>query len=1094
MKNSGEHVAYREYRAQVINGLTRRDLRSYSSEQIHIFNKLRNTIVAFREHLNYHAEKIILNNPEAETHLRKALRIPKRVPLKVTKIMKLSQYLMGMLPNQFLIFRLKTLLLPVGTYEGRALVYRLNARRTFFGEDYSETFDFVIRHLPTDGMFNDRHRMRHVDINWMRIFITLGAKKKIEIDQLYESIQDNRDNAELVLALVDLQIIRSVDELKLLPKGMHQFIYGQKASFDEIQAFRQVVTLFLNAGVAAPWIVRLIELPLWMFNVQKLTENLSQLNLRDNELSILVEKMADRVLRAEPGQWGFLMEVLNVRSAHEMARFETLLWSDNNYNHDFASALLQQGADIDALDACQKLILLQTEGEDKSAPVNNLNTLLGEPYAISFSQLAKAEHYLFASRDLSSYLKVLDSHGFSHADAVLAFQCCYRQLNAEYLDEWLNITAQPVTGQSLVDITDWLTKAAAGGYIDSFQYLQAAGELLTFSHLQQALKLAPLGPVILRYVREERGITGLSTLLNWYYHDAIGIREIRLWYHNDPVSHLLLSDAFERKNFTLLNGNKACVERLLSKHETDNLGQFPFNTNDTQKEEYRRQCHLLRRRMAIRLTPKLKIILEMTEGILLKSLMSHIDESPEKLCNRITELNLQLDGLLNGLGPDNETLTPLEADMIAMVYRTESETIQTRWPKVIGKTTDFAGNLCALTYPMNWQQTELETSVKIDSNGLHALTSALAFSAKFNANFRNDMHEACRHLKAARLGDKAVDVRGLSQHLGVLLAISGCDTSISTEFYGAEGQETIVREGVGAHGHQLAESLVNLFNLELGDALDMRGAEFVQALSDAEATILASRLDRSKDTEKYTPKVLLAQAIERTRSRVIQVFLPWATRQKKRFTKTKISGINSAMRAVVSQSPAAFFAKHSVGLCSAGNTEMWQEARNVHLLIFPSGGKKIDGMALLYFEEISRIDDEKKTLIIRAINPVKAMIASHSISSIVESYFDVAIRIAQDTGCIAVAFPAPSGQGFMSNNKEIEDYIEVKYIKPSESSRYINLNDSLAVNLRHVPQKIMDRFYAYETGNVSADALFVIWCAGDVKGAVLRPEKMLNLL
>lgn len=1082
MKNSVEHVAYREFRTQVISELSRRDRQLYAYEQMHLFKKLRDTITAFREHLDYYTETILQNTPEAEDHIRKALRIPQQIPLRVTKMMKFGQYLMGFLPDRLLAFRAKMLICPVGSYEGRAVVYRLNARRTFFGEDYSETFDYAIRHLPTEGMFSVGQRMRHVDIPWMRVFIKLGVEQKKVIDQLYNDFWNHRANGKLVLALVELQIIRSVDELKLLPKDKSQSRYAQKASYDEIRAFRQVVTLFRNAGVASLWIVRLIELPLWMFDVQRLTENLSRLSLRDNELSIIVEKMADQVMRGEPDRWVFLMEALNVRSAHDMVRFKTLLWSDKKCNHAFAFALLQHGADIDALEACQKLILREAEGDDKSAPVRNLIALLAKPYALSFCQLAKAEDYLFAYRDLDAYLRVLDSHGYGHAGAVLALQCCYRQLCAASLDAWLHIAAQPAVGQSVDDIAEWLTKAVAGGYIDAFQYLLAAGELQTFSHLQQALKLAPLGPVLLRYVREERGITGMPFLLNWYYHDAMGIREIGLWYSNDVVSRVLLGDAFERKDFTLLKGNMACVESLLRQHESDTLGRFPFDTNDAQREEYRRQSQLVRQSMKIRLAPKLKIILEMTGGILLHSLLIHIDESPEQLRNRIGELKLQLDGLLMGLGPDNATLTLQEADMVALVYRTDAETIQARWPKVTGKTSDVVGNPCALTYPMIWQQTELETSVEIDPRGLQALSAALAFSANFNASFRKDMRGACRHLKAARLGDKAVDVWGLSQHLGVLLAISGCDARIRAEFYGDEGQQTEIREDVGLLAHQMTESLVNLFNLELGDALDMRVAEFVGALSDADATFLASRLDRAKDVETVTPKARLVQAIERTRRLVFQIYLHWAVGQKKRFAQTKMSGINSTMRAVVSQSPAAFFAKQAVGLCSAGNTEMWQEARNVHLLVFPSEGKKLEGMALLYFEAISRVDHDKKTLVIRAINPVKAAMASHDVSSIVECYFDVAIRIAQDTGCVAVAFPAPSGQGFMSNHKDIEDYIEDNYIKSSEENYYLTTKDRLSANLRHVPRKLMETFYAYETGSVSADALYIIWHAGNVKG------------
>jgi len=1083
MENSAQQVAYREFRASVIGESYLKDRHLYAGDEAYPFRKRRKTIEEFRRYLDYYAGTIIQNTPEAESLLRKALRIPQQIPLRVTKLMKFGQFLLGFLPDRFLASRAKMLISPVGSYEGRAVVYRLHARRTFFWEDYSETFDFAIMHLPANGMFSTEHRMRHVDIFWMRVFIKLGVVQKKEMDRLYENFLSHRSHGILVLALVELQIIKSVNDLTLLHKDKSQLRHAQEPSYNKIMAFRQVVTLLRNAGVAAPWIVRLIGLPLWMFNVQRLTENLNQLRLGGNEISVLVERMADQLMRAKPERWEFLMEALNLRSAHDMVRFETLIGSEKICSHAFASALLQHGADIDAMEACQKLILREAQGDDKTAPVRNLNTLRAKPHELSFYQLAEAEEYLFVHRDLDAYLSVLDSHGFAQADAVLAFQCCYRQIyDAASLDAWLHIAAKPAAGQSVNDIAEWLTKAVAVGYIDAFRYLMEAGELKTFSHLQQALKLAPLGLVLLRYIREERGITGLSSLISWYYHDAMGIREIRRWYRNDVVSRVLLDDAFKRKNFTLLKGNMACVETLLRQCEVDTLGRLPSNTNDAHRDEYRRQCQLVRESLEIRLAPKLKLILEMTGGILLLSLLIHIDETPEQLRIIIAELDLKLNGLLMGLGPDNPTLTQQEADMIALVYHTNADAIQALWPQVTGKVSDIVGNPSALTYPMIWQQTELEVSVEVDPRGLQAMRDALVFSAHFEAVFRKDMHIACRHLKAARLGDKAVDVWGLSQHLGVLLAISGCGASVSSWIYGEEDQKSGAGADVGLESHQMVESLVNLFSLELIDALNMQVAEFVGGLNDADADLLASRLDKAKDMETATPKERLSQAIERTRSLVCKLYLHWAVGQKKRFAQTKMSGVNSTMRAVISQSPAAFFAKQAAGLCSAGNTKMWQEARNLHLLIFPSEGKKLEGMALLNFETIRGVDHNKKTLVIRAVNPVKAVMASHDISSIIESFFDVAIRIAQDTGCVAVAFPAPSGQGFMSNHKAIEDYIEDNYIKCSKDSYFHKFNENLPENLRHVPIKLKETFYAYETGRGAVDALYIIWYADIARG------------
>lgn len=80
--------------------------------------------------------------------------------------------------------------------------------------------------------------------------------------------------------------------------------------------------------------------------------------------------------------------------------------------------------------------------------------------------------------------------------------------------------------------------------------------------------------------------------------------------------------------------------------------------------------------------------------------------------------------------------------------------------------------------------------------------------------------------------------------------------------------------------------------------------------------------------------------------------------------------------------------------------------------------------------------------------------ASHDISSIVESFFDVAIHIAQDTGYVAVAFPVPSSQWFMSNHNAIEDYLEDDYIKSSKGGYFHNFNESLPANLSSRATKI----------------------------------------
>lgn len=1048
---------------------------SYSSETPHPLQQLRLQITAFREYLASHGKRMLMRDPGVEPFLRRALRIPGDIPLLSTRAERWGQCLMLTLPLVFQVRRARALLQPVGTHEGRRFIFEQQINRTLPGQYYfSLSLDFALRKLHPPSAFKVLQDMALVDLEWMQACHQLGVRQMGEVNHVVKAQCGRRVNGALVLALVDLKVIRSVDTLVQLPQRSSWYYDDDQLTQDSVERFRQVVQLLRDAGVVPSSIVRLVQYHVNRFDPQRLNITLGVLGLDGAELSALFELVGEQLLLVKSERWEFLCNTLNVRSAADMGLFRRLLDSGRAPSREFALALRALGADVCALESCQSLILSVGDREDSLPPIVELQRLVAAPHSFTFAQLALAEDYLLVERDLEAYLQVLTRHGYGDAQSVLAFQRCYKQLSADTLNRWLVIADERVGGQSPAAVAEWVARAGVGGYIDAFDYLSQVGELRTFAHLHQALKLAPLGTPLLRYVREDRGLADLSALVSWYYNEAQGIKEVRLWGELDAVSRVLLDDAFERKNFALLEGNQASVHHFIGKRIIAALGEFPYRSEEGVREAYHKASRHIREEMGAEMAPRLESMLKETGGLLPLSVIVHIDEPVEQLRQRIAELEPMLSDLLAGGGPMQEALSDVAADLVAIVYRTTSSTVRNYWPQVIGREGDVAG-LAARPYPMCWARVELQLDSLLDPRGLQSLAEALQFAAHFEACYREDMHAACHRLSPKRLHDPAADVWSLALHLGILMAIAGADSNVCEWL--DQGTKTIKSMGdAGPLVYQQTESLHALFNLQLGDALDALETGFVERLAETDASVLASRLDRRFAVGSSMARSDLKQALAKTREVVVRIYLRWASLQKKRFTAKDVGGVGTHMQAVVSKTPAAFFAKEAAGICTRTNTAMWQEPRNAHLLIFAPGGKRLEGMALLYFERVPALDADRDTLIIRALNPMGDALASHGVSSIVDGYFDVAMRIAQDNDLAAVAFPCPMGMHLMSNHQAVENDIKERFMRPAQSHWRWGTEEQ-AESWYAQPRKVAASFYAYESGEVLVKELYAFWHA-----------------
>ncbi|MGK8436738.1 hypothetical protein ACRS3X_05175 [Ectopseudomonas hydrolytica] len=1018
---------------------------------------------------------MLMQDSVVEPLLRRALRIPDEIRLLPTSAEKWGQCLMLCLPLGLTVRRARAQLQAIGTHEGRALVFALQVDRTIPGQHhFAPSLDFALRRLQPPRSFESLRNMGFVDFGWMQACYRLGVRGMDEMDRVARARHRRRIDGSLLLALVELGAIRSVEDLEQLPSHNDGHYGDHQPDRHDVGKFRQVVQLLLDAGAVPTSIVPLVKHPISYFDPQRLSATLAVLGLEGWELSTLLETAGRQLLLAKPERWAFLCDVLGLRAAADLGRFARLL-EGGRPNRAFALALRTAGADVDALDACQSLILEVGARDDVSLPVAALQRLLASPHTFTFADLAKAKDYLLSECDLQAFLRVLVEHGYGGAEHVLAFQNCYQRFGADMLHRWLGIAGACGAGEASAAVAGWVARAGSGGYIESFDYLLQAGELRTLTHLQQTVELAPLGASLLRYVREERGVGDLSALRNWYYHDAEGIKDLRFWYELDGLHRVLLDDAFERRNFTLLEGNRDVVDRYIGERITTALGAFPFRTDEETREAYHEASRALRKELGAALVPRLRDMLVASDGLLLRSLIEHIDEPVQQLRQRIAALAPLLGDLFAGAGPSKAILSDLEADLIAIVYRTTPYTIRSHWRQVIGRERDVAGLVAGARYPMQWLRAELRLDGLMEPRDLQALSEALLFAARFAAEYRQDMHAVCRPLGAKPLQDAAADVWSLRSHLGLLLAIAGTDSNVRAWL--DKGNEAIVAIAeAGSLAYQQVESLHTLFDVQLVDALDVLEAGFVEGLDDAAAGTLASRLAMRDRVGSATAKDDLRQALATARQVVLRVYRRWAARQKDRFTPQGLEGVHTQLQAIVSKAPAAFFAKEAACLCTRANTDMWQEERHAHLLVFAPSEKRLAGMALLYFERIPALDADRDTLVIRAINPVGGFLASHAVPSIVDAYFDVAIGIARDNGLAAVAFPSPHGMHLMSNHKDIEDDIGERFIKRALTYRCWKPEEESTSWLEQ-PRRVTAKFYAYQSGEVPVETLYAVWHA-----------------
>jgi hypothetical protein len=222
----------------------------------------------------------------------------------------------------------------------------------------------------------------------------------------------------------------------------------------------------------------------------------------------------------------------------------------------------------------------------------------------------------------------------------------------------------------------------------------------------------------------------------------------------------------------------------------------------------------------------------------------------------------------------------------------------------------------------------------------------------------------------------------------------------------------------------------------------------------------------------------LLEALIKTQDVVLSTCQRWMLREQRKFVKDKTGQNVTVLNAMLSKHPAAYFAKHAANLCTRENVSMWHEKRHAHIVVFDTTQRRLAGIALAYVEPIDDLDRSRNCLIIRAINPMDDMLATHSASSIVDAFLDVAIEIAKANDLAAVAFPWHNGVHLLSNQRAIEKDLEKRFTKLSVEYKANRRGEMAKPDIetwRERPRSISAEFYAYAHGDEKVSTLYAVW-------------------
>ncbi len=1064
----------RQMLAQVDNAVKRKAPTYYDDEPgpAHPLQDLRRRVLAMRELLSTShgdEDRGLIEPPSDE--VRRALGIPSDVRLSFPLSKRLLQNTAGaFMPTHLMVTNARRQLRQVGTFHGRRLLYAAVLRRYFPSGRalyFTESLDFALRHLEGKVTHEQLETLQWRNVHWLRAFYKVGVH---DIHSMLQSMQRlEKTEGPFVEMLVDERIIQTRAELSAWPKP--SWSVSERVPAHYLVDARAIVRTLVERGVPRATIARICALDHPKFQLARLKANLVILDQHQVDVPTVADGVGKFIWATEPRRWRFLTDVLHLRAAEDLALFEELLKSGGEPNTELAQALLRLHATPRDLAACQRVLLLETDTKENSILVRALGQLTQPPFSFQLSDFGKIREFARNDTNLEAFLGHLARHQLVAAKEVLAFENCYHWVTPDRFGSLLDVGAPRRGTASTEELAKWILAAARIGRASAYEEAAKLLKLCNLAELRKLLTVASLGESVLRYLILDKTLRPLDRLIKWFHNDAQNVLEVSLHGPLGDIERTALDDAFARKRFGVVNHNAASARSAAGARATTSLGPRPDYLDQSACASYDRQHAQLRQLQESAMADQLRRVLARTGGVALPSLLN---VSAEEFNARMAVVTPVLSELMLGRGPAAAQLATLEIEAIALVYGVDPRSIEELWPQLVGHEKDLAHLTLNKSYPMRWQQAQrdIANGEQLDAKGLAAIGRLPGLVEAFNAHWTSDMDAACQNLRAKRLRLEATDVNGFEHHLAVLCAIASKDHQVAA----ALGHWQASRDGFQAGSVSLAEleSLNTFFNTVLPDALEVQmPVRLLEIDANAAATLL-QRLGTSGPPGTEPEPDRLVKAVAAVKNRVLPVYVKWIARERRKFPKCKRDA-HTELHAVVSKSPAAYFAKKAVGLCTALDVAMWKEDRHSHLVVFDASQKCLAGLALLYVERIKAVDPLRPTLVIRAMTPTARYAAQHDAASLVEAFFSTAIQVAAQNDLAAVAFPEDNGMHLVSNNTEIQNHVLKRYVR-----RASGLSGARS---SHAPTGLLQRAMGFHVpfdcyaigGSAKVEVVYVMW-------------------
>ncbi|MDR8032273.1 hypothetical protein [Burkholderia cenocepacia] len=1072
--------AYRAWRAEQLTAITRKKVVADRStllrfeyeddvKPLHPWRQAREALEALRDSVI--SELRWRPNPEYLPMMRKALGIPAYVPMtRPWWLSLLSGLVTPYIPPRGRLLAGRALLRRTRSYLGRAYIFERHVAPVWpTRSSYSSGIDRTLRALPLArraSAYDDLLGLERGDID---VLMRLGLNDVTAIPDTWHAVRRTYDR-DVVHALIDEGILERLDDLRWLPTR-HSY-YSDTTLKIDVGDLREMARVLRSAGMPKARIPEILNHP-YSYNAVRLSFVLSLCHDRGLvDVAGLFDAVGSRLWDTEIDHWHFILDTIGARTADDIQRFRTLLDLTHAAPVEVATWMRAHGASLDDLvDAREFLVQV---AKSNTVSVAHLDCLAGA--GLTPVDIAHNQNYVLHGRDelLKQYLDVIARHGYNDRASIAAFHSAYTVVSCWSLDKLLTVVGPLNNRGAAAEVANWAVRAHRRGNVESLEYLAERMPAKTLDALNQRLFAMDIGPALLRYVVEEQGLTDIRALYDWFYADAWGVKDYAGPRILDDAERVLIEDAFRRKNFAVLEGNRKCLADVVSARVRPLIAS-PVDRTDESWEAY----HKARRQGEFRereaLKPFLPVMLNATHGVLLRSLLETASQAESSMPALLSVFRPLIADTARGRGPNGPMLSDLEAEAIALTYGVATKSVQEYWARVRVDDAPWQRWYRDEPYLMRWQRNTFRVSRPLDHAGLAALAVAARFARRFS-EADISVFDAAKHLRGSLLANPLADQHMLHRHLGVLLAAAAADEQVK-EWVTRRLEAMSDLDDESAVAHREIGELHDFFRIVLPDALDAGQEQFVSRLSATEARDLSLRLDKST-SEDGDAHAMLVNALARTRQKVLQVYRGWSEREKRKFKTQRDEAHQSTLHAFVSKWPAAFFAKQATGLCSGGNTTMWAEARHAHLVVFDPMTGQLAGMALLYSEIVDAIDSLRPSLIIRAINPTVSMVASHEPNSVVDAYFDLAIDLAREHGLASVAFPPHSGQDFMSNRADIGSAIRKRYEGRSVPHHRWEQQGETATQWRDQPREIPHTFSAYEEGNGRVTTLYGIWRDG----------------